>query len=189
MPLRLSDDEWYFLIRWILANTIGWSLGLILAIGLLAVGFVLNVVLPDWLIVALIPIAGGIVGASVGLAQRWALENNRQWVWSSAAGGAIATIPAMGLGLLLRFDPLIARLVIGAVLAAGISAAQLVTQGISDNRWTAIRRWAVMNAIAGFLCAGLSPAGAHLWLPLTCLLGTGLFGAVTGAALIRVGRE
>jgi hypothetical protein len=188
--MNLSETEQSFLVKWLVANVVGWAVGLGLAAALWFLAMLLRVFVPVWLLAPLFPVAGGVVGLAIGYTQWAALfdpTEDRLWMRASAWGGALGAVPAAGFWWLFSFDPLVAQLAVGASIAAGIGLAQVMF-GVSPN-WRAAYRWAVVNAIAGIFCAGVSPSGDGLWLGLTCGLGTGLFGIITGAALLKTMRE
>jgi hypothetical protein len=183
----LSRDEAAFIVRWLVANVIGWGLGLALGGGLILLAGLAAGVIPLGVRLGAFPVAGALTGVTVGYVQWAALfepDAPRRWMWASALGGALAAIPAGGLWGLLTFDPLAARLAVGVVLAAGVALGQ-ATLGIeTDSVWRTAYRWALMNGLAGMFCAGVAPIGTGAWLALSCFNGTLLFGAVTGLGLL-----
>ena len=189
----ISPDERGFLARWTLANVIGWVIGLGLAVLLLGGGLLLRVWLPGWALVPMLPLAGALTGGMVGFTQRAALggdEDDRYWIVASTVGGALGALPGGLLAALLAgTDTLLAQFAAGLGIAGGIGFGQAWQAVPNDSgRWQAVHRWALVNGVAGMLCAWIAPAGERFWLPLTCLLGTGIFGLITGSALVLVRR-
>lgn len=193
MPLwEFSAEERRFLVRWLLANVFGWGAALALGAGVLFGALLMRALLPAWVLLPSVPLAGALIGGGVGYAQWRVLFPQgapRRWIWASLAGGALGAVPSGILGSALRFDPLVAQLLAGALLAAGVAFGQAFFTTLPHTRWQAASRWALVNAAAGMGCAWLSPSGAGLWLPLTCLLGTLFFGALTGWVITRVNRQ
>ncbi len=168
-------------------------MGIVLAAALLGGGLLLRVWLPGWALVPLLPVAGALTGGTVGYTQQIALDesdDDQGWIVASAVGGAVGALPgAMFAALLGNTDPLLAQFAAGLAVAGGVGFGQAWHAVPGDGvRWRAAYRWALVNGLAGMICAGIAPSGARFWLPVTCLLGTGLLGLATGAALIRVRR-
>jgi len=154
-----------FLLRWTLANTLGWPAGFVLGALLARADTPLALVL-----------AGGLAGAVAGLMQQIALRGaglsaRCWWLWT-AVGVAAGTVAAFFAGLLVAglalllgsWLPLLAA--VGAILGASAGAAQaryLPQPG----------RWIAVNALAGLLGGVLT------------LLGPLVFGLLTGLALRR----
>ncbi len=161
-----------FLLRWMLASILGWTLGLFVA---------------AWsLVTPVICLSGALAGVIVGLAQwlvlRPAYAVPRDWVLWSVAGGVLGAVPALMMGALV---------VLGAgVAAAGFGGAFGLALGI--GQWVALRRparaggWLLANAAGGAACGLLSVTPFVGGLPLGLLVGSALFGALTGWALQRL---
>lgn len=161
-----------FLLRWTLANIIGWTIGLYVA---------------AWgLVTPVICLSGAAAGVVVGLAQWFVLRPvyavRRDWVLWSVVGGVLGAVPAVLMGALL---------VLGAgAAAAGFGAAFGLALGV--GQWVALRRperagvWLLANAAGGAACGLLSVTTFINGLPLGLLLGSALFGGFTGWALERL---
>lgn len=178
-----------FLLRWILANMVGWSVGLYLG--------VLN---------PLCFAATGIVaGLVLGASQWWALrgsplgihraenvtdtstlisQNARRWIGFTFAGAALGLIPAAVLGgVLYLFTSGLAAMVAGAVLGLAVGLGQwMVLKAISQQ----VVWWLVVNAVGGALCGWLTLMPIIRGLPLGLLMGSALFGYLTGRVLERL---
>jgi hypothetical protein len=168
-----------FMARWMLANVVGWSLGLYLGSALL-----------QWLggVVGL-GIGGAAAGTFVGAAQHWALrgkiEVDRRWIGYSAAAGAGAALPVLALGFTLLI-PTVGLSLLGGIAGGLIGAAQGV---VLRERLGSAGLWLLANAAGGVFCAVCSLSGIPFWLPIFCTAGPYLFAAITGWALLRLLRE
>ncbi|MBI1278929.1 MAG: hypothetical protein GC179_12445 [Anaerolineaceae bacterium] len=184
-----------FLLRWVLANVIGWTVGLYFG--------VLN------------PIcfagAGVVAGLVLGASQWWALRSTalgnkhsedegyvplvsthisqpaRQWIISTFAGAALGLIPALALatGLVLLSNSL-AALLGGAILGLAVGIGQWMILKYVSNRGLL---WLAVNALGGAACGWLTLTPIIRGLPIGMLLGAGLFGYVTGRVLERIIEE
>ena len=178
-----------FLLRWVLANIIGWTVGLYFG--------VLN---------PLCFAATGIVaGLVLGASQWWALratpfginraedeanipthisQNARRWILSTFAGAAIGLIPATALGAtLFLFSSGLAALLAGAVLGLAVGLGQwIVLRHISRQ----LMLWLLVNTVGGAVCGWLTIIPIIRGLPLGLLAGSALFGYVTGRVLERI---
>ena len=181
-----------FLLRWVLANVIGWTVGLYFG--------VLN------------PIcfagAGVIAGLVLGASQWWALrttslDNNhsqneayipsipnrisqpaRQWILSTFAGASIGLIPALVLaGIFVLFSNGLAAFLAGAVLGLGVGLGQWM---VLKHRSQQITLWLVVNTVGGAACGLLTVMPIIRGLPLGMLAGSALFGYLTGRVLERI---
>lgn len=171
-------------------NALAWSAALWLGGLLMLLGVGLRVLLPAWAIVPLLPMTGAAVGWVVGAAQQRGLVELHayaDWPRASAFGGAAGAVVAGLFAVLLPFDWLLSQLMAGAWLAAGVGFGQVFWGGLTDGdapRGLAVR-WALVNALGGAVCAGVSPAGQQLWLVLSCGVGVSVFGLITGWAAVR----
>lgn len=154
---------------------------------LIGVGFALANLFADWVWVFCLPSAGLAVGSLVGVSQERVLElsedDRAAWRGGSALGGIVGIVTVALVAVLLSFDVLVARLIAGATFATILGGFQIVALVGTD--WVALRRWALVQAFAGGMCGWISLAGTTIWLPVTCVLGTCLFGIITGGAMIR----
>jgi hypothetical protein len=181
-----------FLPRWILANTLGWIVGLYL-------GF--------WNPVCFLG-TGVIAGLTLGFAQWWVLfrpspprlspgfEDGRPeggpcrdtllrvrypWIWMTLISAAVGMLPALLIGFLLSLWSLAAGLLVsGAILGGAVGLGQ----------WSILRhslerpeRWVMANTLGGAVCGLLTAIPIIRGLPLGLLLGSALFGYITGWTL------
>jgi hypothetical protein len=199
MPLLverfLYELRQHFLLRWVLANVVGWTVGLYIG--------VLN------------PIcfagAGIVAGLVLGASQWWALHNTsfginpaendsnipniptrlsqnaRQWIISTFAGAALGLIPAVILGaIFVLLSNGLAALLAGAVLGLAVGLGQwMILKHVSEQA----ALWLVVNTVGGAACGWLTVAPIIRGLPLGLLLGSALFGYLTGRVLERIMAE
>jgi hypothetical protein len=184
-----------FLLRWILANLVGWTVGLYAG--------VLNPVCFAG--------AGIVAGLVLGTSQWWALrttpfginlaENDenipnipthlsqtaRRWIGFTFAGAAIGLIPAAVLGAaLFLFTSSLAALLAGAALGLAVGLGQwMVLKHVSQQ----VVLWLVVNTLAGAACGWLTLTPIIRGLPLGMLIGSALFGYLTGRVLERIFAE
>jgi hypothetical protein len=180
-----------FLLRWVIANIIGWTVGLYFG--------VLN------------PIcfagAGVVAGLVLGASQWWALRSTslghkgedenylplvsthvsqpaRQWIISTFAGAALGLFPALVLaGVLVFLSNNVAALFAGAVLGLAVGIGQwMILKHISDRAVL----WLVVNAVGGAACGWLTLTPIIRGLPLGMVIGAALFGYLTGRVLERI---
>jgi hypothetical protein len=181
-----------FLLRWVLANVVGWSLGLYLSAWSLST--------------PMLCLGGAFAGLCVGLAQWWALkpldaaldfidgqENTgaspitvqRDWIGLTIAGSILGAIPALSAWVLVMLGLGLGIAIAGAIFGAGIGLAQyfILQRGLTRAGW-----WIAANVAGAALCALLTLAplilALPIGLPLGLLLGTALYGYITGRALI-----
>ncbi len=175
-----------FLLRWVLANVIGWTVGLYVG--------VLNPVCFAG--------TGIIAGLLLGSAQWWALHSEssnsnsslhemarspRHWIGATFVGAAVGLIPAAVIGaLLFIFGSGLAALMAGGMLGAAVGLGQ----------WMLLKRisrravlWLAVNAFGGAACGLLSLSPIIRGLPLGLLAGAALFGYLTGRVLEVMMRE
>jgi len=195
MPLFIEkflfEVREHFLLRWVLANIVGWTVGLYFG--------VLN------------PIcfagAGVVAGLVLGASQWWALSSTalghkgedhgyipltpthisqpaRQWIISTFAGAAIGLIPALALATgLVLFSNSLAALLGGAILGLAVGIGQwMILKYISDRGVL----WLVVNTFGGAACGWLTLTPIIRGLPIGMLLGAALFGYVTGRVMERI---
>jgi hypothetical protein len=161
------------MLRWLLANVLGWTLGLYLGL--------LNPVCFAG--------AGIIAGLTLGAAQLWALHphtpSGRRWLTLTFAGTALGLIPASLLGsiaaLLGGWNA--AALFAGMVLGGAVGAAQsrLINAPPEGRLW-----WIAANLIGGGLCGFLTALPIIRGLPIGLLIGSALFGYLTGRLWLRL---
>lgn len=172
-----------------LANVMGWSIGLYLSAWSLST--------------PVLCLGGAFAGLCVGLAQWWALklptalssefmeaEQNtglapitvqRDWIGLSVAGAIFGAIPALSAGVLVALGWGLGIAFAGAIFGAGIGIAQyfILQRGLTRAGW-----WIAANVGGGALCALFTLAPLIRGLPLGLLLGTALYGYITGRALL-----
>jgi hypothetical protein len=170
-----------FLLRWTLANVLGWTAGLYL----IAWSFSTPVFC----------LGGGLAGVIVGAAQWTVLrreyflssrtENEQSaltgnWIVLSAIGGLLGLLPAMVAGLLVTFGWGVGIALVGGALGAGLGIGQWFRLNGHMGRagW-----WILANVGGGAACALLTLAPLIRGLPLGLLIGTAVYGYVTGRAL------
>ncbi|MBZ0287942.1 MAG: hypothetical protein K8I30_10035 [Anaerolineae bacterium] len=180
-----------FMLRWVLANAAGWSAGLYLGV---------------WSISPVtLCLGGAITGICLGWAQWWALKVphplahspfdgeeeadfeaspitvGRDWIGLTAAGALVGALPAKGIGLVVSLGWGLGIALVGAIFGAGVGLAQwyILTRGMRRAGW-----WIAANAAGGGLCALLTLAPILRGLPIGLLLGTALYGYLTGRALL-----
>ncbi len=178
-----------FLWRWMLANVVGWTVGLYAG--------VLNPVCFAG--------AGVVAGLVLGASQWWALRSTsfginparnesdipniptrisqkaRQWIISTFAGAALGLIPALILAaVFVLFSSALAALLAGAVLGFSVGLGQWIRLKHISER---LALWLIVNTLGGAACAWLTLTPIIRGLPLGMLLGSALFGYVTGRVL------
>lgn len=184
-----------FLLRWVLANVVGWTVGLYFG--------VLNPVC--------FAVVGVVTGLILGAFQWWALRDTafgthsgeasssipmistristeaRQWMVSTFAGAAVGLFPALALGALLYLiSNGLAGLLAGGALGLAVGIGQwMILKHVSDQ----VVLWLVMNALGGALCGFLTLTPIIRGLPLGLLAGSALFGYLTGRVLERILRD
>jgi hypothetical protein len=182
-----------FLLRWVLANIVGWSIGLYLSAWSLST--------------PVLCLGGAFAGLCVGAAQWWALkplddplpnftegEQNtgvspisvqRDWIGLTIAGAILGAIPALSAWVLVMLGLGLGIAIAGAIFGAGIGVAQyfILQRSLTRAGW-----WITANLGGGALCALLTLAPLILrlpiGLPLGLLLGTALYGYITGRVLV-----
>ncbi len=181
-----------FLLRWVLANIIGWTVGLYMG--------------------ALNPVcfagAGIVAGLVLGASQWWALrstafginpagnetiipniptrisQNARRWIGFTFAGAALGLIPAAALGAVLYlFTNGLAALLAGAILGFGVALGQWMVLKQFSQRAVL---WLVINTLGGAVCGWMTLTPIIRGLPLGLLAGSALFGYLTGRVLERI---
>lgn len=171
-PLR-ETFEHHFLLRWTLANLVGWTIGLYVG---------------AWTLRSpLICLNGGLAAACIGLAQWLVLREKysipRKWIWFSIIGGALGILPAF--------------LLIITVIFGGLESFATLTGmsfgiGLGGMQWSLLRSyphaewWIPACGLGGALGGWLSVTTIINGLPLGLLLGAALFGLITGYALERI---
>jgi hypothetical protein len=170
----------HFGLRWLLANMLGWWLGL------LSGGLVLNWSGGPGGVL----LAGTVTGLCVGVTQ-WLLAPDwldRRWLFLSALGGGLAVLPAYLTGLVSLFTgPRIGFFVVGAVYGGIFGGFQWLALRYRVPDWLVL--WLVANALAGGWCACLTLTFNPLRLPVFCSLGPVAFGLITGWALRRLRQD
>ena len=184
------------MLRWVLANVAGWGVGLYLSV---------------WSLSPLtLCLGGAIAGVCLGWAQWWALKIphpltpspydeegeqeiqaapitvGRDWIALTAGGALVGALPAAGAGVVVTLGWGLGIALVGAIFGAGVGFAQwtILQRGISRAGW-----WIAANAAGGGLCALLTLAPILRGLPLGLLLGTALYGYITGRVLVWMERQ
>lgn len=165
-----------FLLRWVLANMVGWTLGLYLT----------TISVNSWVIILL----GGLAyGGVVGVAQRYVLRHYpsiqlARWLAYSLYGGLCGTLVSILFifPYLFSSDRLLA-LVIGGLIGTSLGAWQSFLMS-GSARW-----WVGANLLGGALCGLLTTIPIIRGLPIGLLLGAAVFGYVTGRALEKMKPE
>lgn len=164
-------------IRWIVANSLGWS------IGLLAAALLVRIL--GWFGAIF---AGALLAGLASAAQSFVLLppdlDRRRWIALSAAGGLLITLPVYLLGLLALLYLPLGLLLMGALFGAATGAGQARLLRRSGNQQA--RLWIAACALAGSLCAPLTLSASSFGLPVVCAPGPLLFGIVTAWALPRI---
>ena len=164
---RLREN---FLLRWTLANLAGWTVGLYL--GTLAINS------------PIICLLGLLTGLSIGLAQWWALRSELsitgRWIVASTAGvagGGLLAAPALFFAL---SSQTVALTFAGGMIGLGVGAFQwsFLPQSLRRGGW-----WIGANLLAGALCALLTSLPIIRGLPIGLLVGTAVYGYLTGRVL------
>jgi hypothetical protein len=183
-----------FMLRWVLANVAGWGVGLYLS---------------AWSLSPLtLCLGGAVAGVCLGWAQWWALKIpqnphplapsplrregesdieqppvtvGRDWIGLTTAGALVGALPAAGAGIVVSLGWGLGIGLIGAIFGAGVGVAQwyILQRGMSRAGW-----WIAANAAGGGLCALLTLAPILRGLPIGLLLGTALYGYITGRVLL-----
>ncbi len=170
-----------FLLRWVLANVVGWTIGLYMG--------VLN------------PLCfagtGIITGLVLGATQWWALRDTvlatrpdeastniqpaQRWIGFTFAGAALGLIPAAILGAVVYlFANGLAALLAGGLLGLAVGIGQwMILKRLSQQ----IFLWLLINLVGGAICGLLTVIPIIRGLPLGLLAGSALFGYLTGRVL------
>lgn len=155
-----------FILRWTLANMIGWSIGLLAGL--------FN---PICFIVA-----GAAACICVGVAQWYVLrpQYSKDWIVATVVGGLCGTIPALFGGLMFIFGWGLIALCSGALFGGAIGVSQwlILKRTYSRAEW-----WIGANALGGLLCGLLTTIPLITGLPIGLLLGSAVYGYITGRAL------
>ncbi|MEZ4668928.1 MAG: hypothetical protein R3E39_13560 [Anaerolineae bacterium] len=164
------------MLRWVLANVAGWTVGLSLS----------TISINSWFVIL---VASLMFGAVVGAAQRFALQGQlpirlEQWLQYSLYGGlaGVGVSFILIIPYLLSGDKLLA-LGIGAIIGTSIGIWQSALIGGSA------RLWIGANLIGGALCALLTSLQFIRGLPVGLLLGAAVYGYITGVTLQKMYSE
>lgn len=162
----------HFAVRWALATLIGWTVGLYVGAWTMRTPLICG----GW------PLVGAAVGAAQWLALRgvWPVRARRYVLASAAASLAGITLAlslaVMGIGLIGLEVWAIAA---GAAIGSSVGVAQGWVLGASGQRWV------IANLAGGGLCGLLTVTPIIGGLPLGLIVGSALFGVLTGWALSR----
>lgn len=172
----------YWLLRWTLANMLGWSLALIVAVLLLQLMGLWGAI-----------IGGTVAGAMAAFIQSFTLlqikswpVSRKRWVIWGAISGALATIPVYLLGFVALFHAQIGLLMMGAMFGGIVGGVQYYL--LHDEYRDATLWWVLASIIGGMLCAPLTFTTA-LILPVIGSFGPVVFGLLTGWAIITMNRQ
>jgi len=179
-----------FFKRWTLANAAGWAAGLLLGGAALAGIVLLTLLTRSSIPFVGLALAGAIVGACVGAAQRRILQLSQpeatRWLRMSAVGGAIGAFPAILASFITGISWLLGFAAVGAIFGVAVGAAQWYILRERAASWH-MRGWLAAYALGGLLCGVITMSPPHpLLLPLCCPLGTLIMGAATGTAVLRL---
>lgn len=178
----------HFLLRWTLANMLGWSVGLYAGSGLAAslgdIGAVSAL--------ALLP-GGALAGAVAGGVQSLALTQppdalpadlptdlSRRWIIYSALGGTLGAIPVFFTAFALIGGAGLGFAVMGGAYGAVFGWVQ--TYALQNKLRDFVVIWLPVNAVGGCLCGALALGITPLNLPVFCSIGPVIFGLLTGLA-------
>ena len=164
-----------FLLRWVLANVVGWVVALHL-LGRAAIS-------DQFMIVIAVGLAGVLV---IGVAQWWVLGEHLTiglwWIIGTAIAIIVAALIEFAASPLLpELDERMRYLLLGGVAGLLMAIVQWLILRRYFGRFTF---WITANLLGGALCAAMS-------LPLALsrsLLGAAVLGLLTGYALILMGR-
>jgi hypothetical protein len=170
-----------FMFRWTLANTLGWSAGLLMgATTSSTLGGLPGVFLGGI-------ICGAIAGWGQFLALRgFDLDIDRRWIVLSAIGGGLAIIPTGIAAIALFVGARFGLAIMGATFGLCMGLMQSAAFAFPED---AIVMWGLANLLAGSLCSVFTLTGVPFNLPVICTLGPVTFGTITGFALIKIVRE
>jgi hypothetical protein len=181
-----------FLLRWVLANVAGWSVGLYLSAW-------------SFFSTPALCLGGAFAGACLGAAQwyvlrippleREILDNEtvqppiyvqRNWIGLTIAGAILGAIPALSAGFMVALGWGLGIALVGGIFGAGVGVAQwfILRDRLSRTEW-----WIAANVAGGALCALLTLAPIIQGLPIGLLLGTAVYGYITGRALVWLKNE
>lgn len=164
LRIQLRDN---FVLRWTLANVIGWTLGLLIGL---------------WNPLCFV-IAGVVACICVGVAQWFILRPRygKDWIIATIIGGICGTFPAMLAGVLALFGWGFLGICGGLIFGAAVGVGQWLILKRSTSRAT---WWIGANALGGLLCGTLMPIVPGL--PIGLILGATVYGYITGRALERL---
>lgn len=180
-----------FLLRWTLANMLGWSIGLYAGSTLAASLGGISMIAAF----ALLPggaLAGAIAGGMQALALQLPLdvhddiidgfspEINRRWMIFSTLGGALGTIPVFFTAFTLIGGAGFGFAVMG--LGYGLVFGWIQTYALHHDLPDLIWLWVPANGLGGCLCGAFSLGINPLSVPVFCTIGPVIFGIITGMA-------
>lgn len=161
-----------FLLRWTLANLVGWAVGLYTS---------------AWTLRSpVICLNGALAAACIGLAQWLVLRRDYgfpgRWVLLAALGGALGVLPAFFLIITFIWGGGMFAALLGLSFGAALGGMQwLILRPYPRAEW-----WILASGVGGALGGLLSVTTIIGGLPLGLLLGGALYGLVTGKALQRL---
>jgi hypothetical protein len=178
----LWHERW--LVRWLVANSLGWSLGLLMA------GWALQIA-GVWAMFAPVVLACGVVSGAQWLALRtlpagmWR-PKGRAWVGITMLAGAVATLPLYVLAVFVLLNHWLFGAIMGAILGGLIGYAQFY---VLMREYDDAPLWVGANIVGGLLCAPITLQIMFWDVPILLSPGLLLFGWVTGWAWWRMARE
>lgn len=181
----------HFILRWLLANILGWSVGLL--VGTITAGIIFKVFGNLIGVIIGLSLAGAVTGAVVGAAQSKSLiglstqfDDKRRWIIFSALGGAVGALPVF-LTMFVLIIGNFGLFIIGAVF--GLCFGWMQSSAFNNDSDGAIVIWIAANIIGSGLCGFFSINGWPFALPIFCSIGPVLFALITGFALLSLIRN
>lgn len=169
------------MLRWVLWNILGWTLGLYLTFWLTSlIGFVSLFI-------------GSIFQAVLlGFIQRYLLQDQiilekAGWLFYSGLGGAIAFLPVLLATLAFIAHPFIGAILMGGLYGLIFSYFQqlyLRQQDLARGSY-----WVLANTVGGMLCAPLTLGMLSKQVPVLFSPGILIFGLITGYCIQRLVRD
>ncbi|MEM9954085.1 MAG: hypothetical protein AAF846_20920 [Chloroflexota bacterium] len=174
--IRTTIYHWwqtYFLLRWIVANLLGWILGLTM----------LTVIL--WLFGGFGSLfIGAGLGLGIGLPQAWILftphemPRRRKWIIYSVVGGFFAVFPVGALAVIALFNVWLAGVLIGLAFGGilGLMQSFVFTSLLGDEAYY----WILVSIVASILASLAMVVTFYLPLPIIASPATILYALITG---------
>lgn len=168
----------YWLVRWVIANIIGWASGLVIA----TTGIRLFA-LPGAIL------SGALFGLGLSLPQAWILfsgderDNRQKWILYSAIGGFFGVFPVGFLSIIGIFNLWIAALLMGMVFGGiwGLLQSLVLLPLLGERAYL----WIPMCMLAGAVSALFSVPILATAIPLLFSPATIVFSLMTGWLMLR----